>query len=47
MIYYYFNDTMPLFLLALFAKNEKANLNKAQQNDLASLTEILKKSYGV
>ena len=46
MIHYYYNDTIPLFLLALFAKNEKANLTKAEQNDLASLTEVLKKHYG-
>jgi len=28
---------MPLYLLTLFAKNERANLGKAQRNDLADL----------
>lgn len=34
-IYYYRNDTMPLHLLALFAKNEKANISKEERNMLA------------
>ncbi len=33
---------MPLYLLAMFAKNDKANLSKAERNDLAKLTAILK-----
>lgn len=41
-IYYFHDEAMPLYLLALFAKNEKANLSKAERNDLAKLTAILK-----
>lgn len=40
-IYYYHDDLMPLYLLTLFAKGDKANLTKAERNDLASLVEIL------
>jgi hypothetical protein len=32
---------MPLFLLTLFAKNERANLTKAERNELADLVDIL------
>ncbi len=46
-IYYYHNETMPLFLLSLFGKSEKANLTKLERNKLAKLTELLVKNYGV
>jgi len=45
-IYYIHNDCMPLFLLTVFGKGEKANLTKAERNNLAKLTAILVKSYG-
>ncbi len=45
-VYYYFNETMPLFLLALFAKNEKDNLSESERNELAKLTEKLREHYG-
>jgi hypothetical protein len=41
-IYYYHDEAMPLYLLAIFAKNDKANLSKPERNDLAKLTAILK-----
>ena len=40
-IYYYHDARMPLYLLALFAKGDKANLTKAERNDLADLVDIL------
>lgn len=40
-IYYVHSDAMPLYLLTLFAKNERANLSKAERNDLADLVDIL------
>ncbi|TAL89119.1 MAG: addiction module toxin RelE [Candidimonas sp.] len=40
-IYYYHDDRMPLYLLTLFAKGDKANLTKAERNELASLVDIL------
>lgn len=40
-IYYYHDDLMPLYLLTLFAKGDKANLTKAERNDLAHLVDAL------
>jgi len=45
-IYYFHNESMPLFFLSVFGKGEKANITKAESNDLAKLTAILVKSYG-
>ena len=45
-IYYYLNASMPLFLLTIFSKGEKANLNKGERNTLAGLTRVLKQNYG-
>jgi hypothetical protein len=44
-IYYYHSDVMPLYLLALFAKNEQDNLSKAERNDLAKLVDILVEAW--
>jgi hypothetical protein len=44
-IYYYYNDTMPVFLLTVFAKSEKDNLTERERNDLAKLVRILVESY--
>lgn len=40
-IYYYHDDLMPLYLLTLFAKGDKANLSKAERNELAGLVDVL------
>lgn len=40
-IYYYHNETMPLYLLALFPKNEKANLSSGEKIVLAKLVKQL------
>ncbi len=40
-IYYFHDAEMPLYLLTLFAKGERANLSKAERNELASLTALL------
>ncbi len=45
-IYYYHNESIPLFLLTAFGKNEKANLSRAERNDLATLTRLLQANYG-
>jgi len=44
-IYYYHNQSMPLFLLTLFAKGEKSNLTKLERNELAQLAQILRSHY--
>ncbi len=40
-IYYFHNERVPLYLLTVFAKNERADLNQAERNELASLVDIL------
>lgn len=40
-IYYVHSDRMPLYLLTLFAKNERANLPQAERNALAGLVHAL------
>lgn len=40
-IYYFHSDRMPLYLLTLFAKNERANLTRAERNELARLVDML------
>ena len=40
-IYYVHSDAMPLYLLTLFAKNERANLSKQERNDLAGAVDAL------
>ena len=40
-IYYFHSETMPLYLLTMFAKNERANLSKAERNALAGLVDVL------
>lgn len=38
--------TIPLFLLTLFAKGKKSNIDKAERNELSKLTSLLIKIYG-
>lgn len=44
-IYFFYNETIPLFLLTIFSKNEKINLTKSERNELAKLVKELIKSY--
>lgn len=44
-IYFFYNETIPLFLLTVFSKNEKINLSKAERNELAELVKELIKNY--
>lgn len=39
------SEAMPLYLLTLFAKNERANLSKAERNELAGLVDFLVQSW--
>lgn len=41
LIYYYHSERMPLYLLTVFAKNERADLSRAECNELARLVDIL------
>lgn len=40
-IYYFHNETIPLYLLTLFAKNEKDNISKEEKVMLAKLVKAL------
>jgi hypothetical protein len=40
-IYYFHSEAMPLYLLTMFAKNERANLSRAERNALAGLVDAL------
>jgi len=44
-IYFFYNEKIPLFLLTLFSKNQKINLNKSEQEELAKLAKTLVKNY--
>jgi hypothetical protein len=44
-IYYYHNESLPLFLLNVFAKNEKGNLTKAERNEIRKLAPRLIAGY--
>jgi hypothetical protein len=44
-IYYFHNELIPVYLLAMFAKNEQENLTKAERNELAKLTTLLVQTW--
>ena len=44
-IYYFHNERLPLFLLAAYGKNEKANLTKAERNAMKRLIPLLVSGY--
>ena len=44
-IYFFHNETIPLFLLTIFNKNEKINLTKSERNDLSMMTKELVRNY--
>ncbi len=46
-IYYFHSHLMPLYLLTMFAKNERANLSKAERNELAGLVDLLVQFWSV
>lgn len=44
LITYFGGNEVPVFLLTIFGKGEKANLTMAERNDLAKLTKLLRDS---
>jgi hypothetical protein len=40
-IYYYHSERLPVFMLAAYAKNERADLSKAERNAMKKLIPIL------
>ena len=43
-IYFYLNEGMPLFALMVYAKNQAAQLTKAQEKELAAIASGIKKT---
>ncbi len=44
-IYFYYNETIPLFLLTIFGKDEKVDISKSERNELKKLAIELVKNY--
>lgn len=44
-IHYYAGDDVPLFLLALVDKSDRANLSKAERNELAKILPRIAEAY--
>ena len=44
-VIYYYNQSMPLFALDIYAKNEKPNLSEADKRSLKRLLPILVSQY--
>jgi mRNA-degrading endonuclease RelE of RelBE toxin-antitoxin system len=44
-VYYFHNEAFPIFLLTVYSKNQKANLTKAERNELKTLVPSLVKTY--
>jgi hypothetical protein len=44
-VYIFRNEEFPLFLVAAYAKNEKANLSQAERNELARLAKAIFSGY--
>lgn len=42
---FFSGERLPLFLITVFAKNERSDLTKAEANGLGTLTKILVDSY--
>lgn len=40
-IYFYYNEKMPLFLLTIYGKSEKDDLSSKERKELAKLTDLL------
>ena len=44
-IYYYYNESIPLFVLDIYAKNQKTGLSEADKRSLKRLLPILVSRY--
>lgn len=45
-LHFYRSSDMPLFLLTVFAKNERANITRSEQADLIKLCDLIAETYG-
>jgi len=44
-IYYYHDESMPIFLLSIFPKNVRVDVSQADKNELRRLVPVLVQSY--
>jgi mRNA-degrading endonuclease RelE of RelBE toxin-antitoxin system len=44
-IYFFHNESLPVFLLAMYGKNEKANLSKAERNSMGKVVRAIVQGY--
>lgn len=44
-IYFFQSERLPVFLLAIYGKNEKANLSKAERNAMARVVPAIIQGY--
>lgn len=44
-IYYFHNESMPVFLLSAYAKSKKVDLSEAERNALRKLVPLLVRGY--
>lgn len=44
-IYFFHDERLPVFLLAMYGKSEKANLSKAERNMMAKVVSNIVQSY--
>ena len=40
-VYYFYNERIPLYLITLFVKGDRANLTQAERDDLRALVDEL------
>jgi hypothetical protein len=45
-VYFFKNDTMPIFLLGVFSKNTKENLSNAELHALTKVVDAIVSAYG-
>ena len=45
-LHFYRQDEIPIFLLTVFAKNERANISKAERAELIGLCDAIEHAYG-
>ena len=44
-VYYFYNESIPVFLLTVYAKNVRDNLSQAQKNEMQKLVPMLVADY--
>jgi hypothetical protein len=47
LIYYFHDRSVPVFLLTVFAKNERDDLSRGELNRLADVVKEIARTYGV